>query len=550
MIQNLVFLRRKGHRLAAQTGSARDRSAFTLWAAAGLIVVLFLLFIAVLSLSIVREWRDTQKRAEDRALAGSQVVATNARWIVELSRQALGRIDEALGPDIEANADATAVLIRDAIATLPGNVKSYVVAADGDTVFSTDPNVRPIDVRDRAYFSSLASGDLWYFSPLMVSRLDGSQVFVVSKRLTRGGQFAGAAIISFDVRLLEQTWQSLGLDSLSTISLIRSDGQLVARYPLAEGPLDLSQYVLFTQYLPAAEIGTYPATSPADGVTRIVGYRRVEGTPYIALASVSTEGAFAVFRRNMFLTLFFALPTALALAGATVWILRLLRRDQRRREQLSEALELNSLLVKDTHHRVKNNLQAIMSMVRMHMLPDQLKTDLQTRISAMSAVHEHLYRLDQFAEVDAATLIPGIVEPLREAFAQPVRVEYDIDPMVLDRDRATPLALLVSEVVTNALKYAFPDGREGRIAIVLKQQDSGDIKLTVADDGVGFDTAKASNGLGSRLIRAMLVQLDGTSRYEVEGGTRFEATLSPRAVNRPPQAAQSGAGLASAAQPA
>jgi two-component sensor histidine kinase len=550
MIQNLAFLRLKGHRLASQTGSARDRSAFTLWAAAGLIVVLFLLFIAVLSFSIVREWRDTQKRAEDEALAGSQVVATNARWIVELSRQALGRIDEALGPNIEANAEATAVLIRDAIETLPGNVKSYVVGADGSTLFSTDPNVRPIDVRDRPYFSSLANGDPWFFSPLMVSRLDGSQIFVVSKRLMRSGQFVGAAIISFDVQLLEQTWQSLGLDALSTVSLIRRDGQLVARYPLAEGPLDLSQYVLFTEYLPAADIGTYPATSPADGVTRIVGYRRVEGTPYVALASISTERAFALFRRNTFITLFFALPTALALAGATVWIIRLLRRDQRRRQQLSEALELNSLLVKDTHHRVKNNLQAIMSMVRMHMLPDQLKTDLQSRISAMSAVHEHLYRLDQFAEVDAATLIPGIVEPLRQAFALPVSIVYDVDPLVLDRDRATPLALLVSEVVTNALKYAFPGGREGRISIALKQQGGGDIKLTVADDGVGFDTAKVSNGLGSRLIRAMLVQLDGSSRYEVEGGTRFEATLSPRAIHRPPQAGQSGGAAVASAQPA
>ena len=123
---------------------------------------------------------------------------------------------------------------------------------------------------------------------------------MVSKRLMRGGAFAGAAIISFDVVLLRDTWESLGLDDISTVSLIRSDGQLVARYPLAEGPLDLSKYVLFTDYLPKATVGTYPATSPADGVTRIVGYRRVEGTPYIALASISTESAFALFRRNTF----------------------------------------------------------------------------------------------------------------------------------------------------------------------------------------------------------------------------------------------------------
>lgn len=524
--------------MASETSSARDGSTFTLWAAAGLIVVLFLLFLAVLSLSVFREWQDTRNRASDRALAASQVVATNARWITELSRQALWRIDEVLGPDMESNLEATGNLIRDAIATLPGNVKSYVVAADGRTLFSTDPNVKPIDVRDREYFSTLAKGESWYFSPLLVSRLDGAQIFVVSKRLMRGGVFAGAAIISFDVVLLRDTWESLDLDDISTVSLIRSDGQLVARYPLAEGPLDLSKYVLFTDYLPKSELGTYPATSPADGVTRIVGYRRVAGTPYVALASISTESAYALFRRNTFVTLAFALPTALALAGAIVWSIRLLRRDQRRRAQLAEALDLNRMLVKDTHHRVKNNLQAVMSMVRMHALPSELKADLQSRISAMSTVHESLYRLDQFAEVDAATLIPGIVEPLREAFALPVKVDYDIDPLVLDRDRATPIALLVSEVVTNALKYAFPHGRHGRIAIGFKQQAGGDLTLTVSDDGVGFDPTQASNGLGSKLIRAMLLQLDGTSRYAIDKGTTFEATLSARAVHVPPQPVQ------------
>ncbi len=109
----------KEFRLAEQSRPGRDSSSFTLWAAAGLIVFLFLLFLAVLSLSITRDWRDTETRASDRAFAASQVVATNARWITELSRQALWRMDEALGPDIEANAEPTAAVIRDAISTLP-----------------------------------------------------------------------------------------------------------------------------------------------------------------------------------------------------------------------------------------------------------------------------------------------------------------------------------------------------------------------------------------------------------------------------------------------
>ncbi len=86
-------------------------------------------------------------------------------------------------------------------------------------------------------------------------------------------------------------------------------------------------------------MGTYASSvSPADGVARIVGYWKVPGTPYVALAAVSTDDAYALFWRNTIIMLCFALPTAIALAGAIVWIIRLLMRDQKRREQLAEAL--------------------------------------------------------------------------------------------------------------------------------------------------------------------------------------------------------------------
>jgi two-component sensor histidine kinase len=510
-----------------ETSGAVDRSSsFTFKAAVALIVLLFVLFPLAMAASVYQDWKEAGRRGGDRAFAASQVVATNARWISELSRQALGRIDEALGGDIEGNVAQTSAMIRDAVSNLPGNAKSYVVAADGRTLFSTDPNVKPIDVRDRDYFAAVAAGANWYVSPLLVSRLDNAQIFVFSKRLERRGEFAGAAIISFDVAILREIWESLELEDKSTISIIRDDGQLIARYPFAEGPLDLSGYVLFTQYLAEKDAGTYPAVSPADNITRIVGYRRVPETNFIALASVSTEAAFAQFWRNTKVTLAFALPTGLLLAGAVIWIFQLLRIEQNTRVQLFEALQLNRMLVRDTHHRVKNNLQSIMSMVRMHELPEELKSDLQIRIAAMAAVHEHIYRLDRYAEVDATALIPGIVDPMLVGYAQSVEVKYDIDPLLVDHDHATPLALLVSELVTNSLKYAFPNQRPGTIWISFKKTTAGKAKLIVSDDGVGFDPQQPAKGLGSRLVKAMLIQLNGSSSYTFGNGTTFDAELS------------------------
>lgn len=498
---------------------------------------MFAVFFLLLSWSILRERDEAVRRTESLALAGSQVVATNSRWITELARQALSRVDDALGPNVENNAAFTQALIRNAVADLPGNVKAYVVAADGRTLFSTDPNVRPIDIRDREYFRALADGEAWFISGVLISRLDDAQIFVLSKRIERDGRFVGAAMISFDVVLFRDVWTSLAMDDHSAVSLVRGDGVLIARYPLAAAPLDLGDQPLFTQHLPEGPVGTYRAVSGADGVERIVGYRRIDGTALVALAAISTEGAFASFRRNMLLTLGFALPTALLLAGTAFWILRLLRRAQLRNAALEEALSLNRLLIKDTHHRVKNNLQAIMSMVRMHPLPRELKADLQHRIAAMSAVHEHLYRLDDYAEIRASTLIPAIVDLLRDGVDTNAEIACAADPIVLDRDQATPLALLVSEVVTNALKYAFPDGRDGTISVTLTDRGDGSASFVVADDGVGFDRSAASTGLGSRIITAMVQQLDGSASWDTSAGTRFETVFPIRPASERPDAA-------------
>ncbi|MGD9913961.1 MAG: sensor histidine kinase [Rhizobiaceae bacterium] len=494
-----------------------------------LIVALFVLCGLVLAYTAWLGWREAGHRAVDRATAASQVVATNTSWIVELSQQALRRIDEALGPNPSAGPSGTVRNIREAVDSLPGIVKAYVVLADGTTIYSTDPQLQPIDIRDRDYFAELAAGKTVYISSLLVSRLNGEQIFVVSRRLERNGQFVGAAIVSFDVVLLRDIWQSLGLDEGSTVSMVRDDGWLVARYPFAAGPLDMRNYELFVEHLANNDFGTYDAISPADGVARIVGYRRVPGTNLIAVASVSSQAAYASFWRTTGSMLLVAALTAAALAAAAIWIGRLLQRDARRQELLVQTLETNRLLFRDIHHRVKNNLQSVQSLIRMQPIADGVKRDLQGRIAAMTAVHEHIYRLDRYAEVSAQSLLPAIVDAQVRSFGVPVKLSFDIDPVEIDRDHATPLALLLNELVTNALKYAFRDGRAGAISVSLKSISDTRCAFTVADNGIGFDTSVASQGMGRRLIVAMVSQLQGTHAYvSDDNGTRFEAEIMVR----------------------
>jgi two-component system, sensor histidine kinase PdtaS len=493
-------------------------------AAVALIITLLVLFVAVLAFTLYQAYKDAGQRALDHAASASQVVATDANWIVELAKQALRRIDDELGPAIAENSSKMVRDIREAVDDLPGAVKVYVVDAQGRTILSTDPLVAPLDIKDREYFSALAAGERFHTSSLIVSRLNGEQSFVFSRRLQRDGRFAGAAILSYDVKMLRDIWSSLSFDEESTVSLIRNDGMLVARYPPAPGPLDMSKYILFTDYLKQSPSGTYRAVSPSDGVARFVGYRAVPGTSLVAVASVGVKAAYAPFWRLAELTLLLGLPVALALAGGAIWIVRLLMRDEKRKGELERTLEINKLLFRDTHHRVKNNLQSVQSLVSMQNIPKAAKADLQGRIAAMTAVHEHIYRLDRYSDVAAEQFIPDIVAPVLKTFGGEADAVYDLDPIIVDRDHATPLALLVNEVVTNALKYGYPDGRPAKIHITLKHQGERS-HLTIADDGVGFDPAAVTAGMGMRLIHAMVSQLHGSYAYTNGRGASFAADI-------------------------
>lgn len=500
-------------------------------ATVALIATFFLLFVVSLVFFTYRSHEETERRARDRAFAASQVVELNAKSVVDLASQTLKRIDAVLGRNLSRRVTRSEGRdLGEALGDLPIQVKAYVVNAEGETLYSTDPQVKPIDIRDREYFRAPAEGAPLHVSGMMVSRLNGEAIFTVSSRIERDKEFAGVAILSFDVAQFRQIAASLELDDDSTVSIVRKDGTIVARYPAPAAPMNISDSPLFTQHLARSDSGTYRATSVADGIERFVGYRRVPNTDLIAIASISTRSAMAAFWRNTLLTFAFALPAAIGLAIASLWIGRLLRRESQRQAQLTRALELNRLLFRDTHHRVKNNLQSVQSLVRMQSIPPEAKLDLQRRIAAMTAVHEHMYRADQYTDVNAAEFIPAIVNPLLQSFDSDVELTFDIDPVTVDRDHTTALALLVNEVVTNSLKYAFAGKTDGHITISLIAVGDNRAKLRIRDNGHGFDPSSTAKGMGSRLIAGMMQQLGGEYEYRNDNGTVFTAELTMKSA--------------------
>ncbi|MGV8854902.1 MAG: PAS domain-containing protein [Devosia sp.] len=320
------------------TAVDRRGSRLGLHRAAIALVVVLVAFIAVgSSYMLWKAYSDAEARVRSQAESNAQVVGANIGWALETAQQLLRRVDDSLGEDIRSPSADAADKLADATATLPGDVKVYVVDIDGATPLTTDPEFKPVDVRDREYYTAVANGAPWHTSALLISRLNGQQIFTVSKRIERGGQFAGAAIVSFSSDLMEAVWESLDVDERATVALVRDDGQLVARFPLPNGAVDLSKQPLFTQYLPEAPAGSYETVSLTDGVTRVLGYRRIEGTNLIGLATIDKVAVFSMLVRS---PLALIIPVGLALLLAGFWMFRLLRAD---RQQLELEAEFESV---------------------------------------------------------------------------------------------------------------------------------------------------------------------------------------------------------------
>lgn len=503
--------------------------------ALGLMVTALALCIGLFVYFVATGAQLTRQRFDERAVAASQVVSTNTYWIAEVANQTLRRVDTALGPAMSGQADE----IEAALEGLPAATEIYVIDKDANTIYATIEGASRISVADREYFTTLREGAKFYMSPLLTSRITGDHIFVFSKRVERNGLFAGAIMMSFSEKFLEDLWRTLDLDMQSTVSLVRADGKLMARYPPADTPIDLGASALFTHHLQQADAGTYISdSSPVDGVARVVSFRRVAGTSIIALASVATSPGWNTFTGAVVSVLLIVSPVVIGLVLGCWWIVRLLIRDAERAKELQASVDLNTMLFREIHHRVKNNLASVQALVRMQNIPDTAKRDLQSRFAAMAAMHEHIYEQDRYEDIDAHDFIPPVVEQVKQAYGSKAQLHYDLDHVAVDRDHATPLALLLSELVTNALKYAFAE-EDGVLAITLRARPDGRATLIVRDNGVGMAGADIDKSMGMRLIRGVVAQMDGEMEFRNEGGVVFEAHLALSMASRI-QTAQAG----------
>jgi PAS domain S-box-containing protein len=209
--------------------------------------------------------------------------------------------------------------------------------------------------------------------------------------------------------------------------------------------------------------------------------------------------------------------------------------DQKRTEdQIKISLKDKEVLLKEIHHRVKNNLQIISSLLNLQSgyIKDEQTLEIlhqcENRVASMALIHEQLYQSTDLARIDFSNYIQNLAANLFSSYAfraDAITLKVNVDNVFLGVDAAVPCGLIINELVSNSLKYAFPSGKEGEIRIEIHAEKGSHLVLSVCDNGIGFPKdldIKNTESLGLQIVTALTNQLAGTIELNRNKGTEFK----------------------------
>lgn len=218
------------------------------------------------------------------------------------------------------------------------------------------------------------------------------------------------------------------------------------------------------------------------------------------------------------------------------FLLRIYRQVKSQKEIITKALSEKEILLREIHHRVKNNLQLVSSLLTMQGRSIDDATALQainegkSRVRSMALIHQDLYNKENLTSISVKTYIEKLTQELFNTYRvdkDRITLLMDIEDQELDVDTLVPIGLIINELITNSLKYAFPKNQTGNLIVSLKSRDS-QIVLSVKDNGIGYKPDQVrSNSFGSTLISALTNQIEGKMDINSSEGTETTITFNP-----------------------
>ncbi len=189
----------------------------------------------------------------------------------------------------------------------------------------------------------------------------------------------------------------------------------------------------------------------------------------------------------------------------------------------------NELLLKEIHHRVKNNLEVVSSLLALQSAqiddPNTKEAMLegQNRVHSIGIVHQKLYQGKNLGAIEMKEYFLNLSESILDSFGaeERIKIELAMEKLDVDIDTAVPLGLIVNELLTNTLKYAFPERQKGNVRIRLEKKANGSLHLEVSDNGIGKSGITHGTGFGGQLISLLTQQLSGEMREEIKNGTKI-----------------------------
>ena len=202
-------------------------------------------------------------------------------------------------------------------------------------------------------------------------------------------------------------------------------------------------------------------------------------------------------------------------------------------EKIKASLEEKEVMLREIHHRVKNNMQIMSSLLRLQSgkIKDKKTLEIfktsQSRIRSMAFIHESLYKSEDLARIDFSDYTSRVTTHLFSLYGArtaPINYKVEVKDVFLDINTAIPCGLIINELVTNSLKHAFPDDRRGEILVKMRADKRGKHTLIVKDTGIGFPERldfRETETLGMQLVTDLVIQIEGSIKLNREGGTTF-----------------------------
>ena len=529
------------------------------------------------------------ENVRDRLVQSARVAASDEGNVLTSSEQilrALSNIDAVRKVSADCNNALTDALIGIRFATNLARIDEH-----GTVVCSADPRARGMYIGDLPLYQASRGASGFTVSGQIMSRVRNMPVIGTMLPLHDGqGRFRGAVSLGVDIRWLDRLLRAQNLPKGAVVAVFDRRGTIIATNKgdvaskiFSSVPSDLKGDI--RSALDARGARWTFTTAPMVGNSVFVGFAerqaRLFGPTYlralldfllpILMIGVAWLAIWLATERqvNQWIGYLrrcaeayrgghYSLRPSLAHAPAEFRTLGNAMQDmadgiQQRDKSLRDAIAQKTTLIRETHHRVKNNLQIVMSLLSLQAsqtrdsaVRDALNT-VRARINALALVHRILHEVEDQTTVDLPRMLKELSQQIVEAMTAEgfdIKVDVDIVSRQVPGEIAVPLALFTVEALTNIFKHAFPPARNsGSIQVRLMPVSHGNLVLSIEDDGVGFSEPERNTGIGDRLLNVFGRQIRGIAKVESRpgSGTLVELTFADPTPDREEPSAMAAA---------